>query len=104
MRDWNTGKIPYFTIPPAVHSSSMPDRPNPAAPAAASILGEDDVDMTNEVGDAKILNTLSEAFSIDGLFDTLGDEAAWEGEEDIQEDGPAWEAEEAAQATGQDVE
>jgi len=34
------------------------------------------------VGDAKILNTLSEAFTLDGLFDGMADEAAWEGEED----------------------
>ena len=95
LRDWNIGKIPFFTIPPAVHSSSMPDKPV----APSTVLG-DDVEMSNEVGDAKILNNLSEAFTIDGLFDTLNDEAAWEGDDEVAdvEDGPAWEAEEAAEA------
>jgi nuclear GTP-binding protein len=99
LRDWNTGKIPYYTIPPAVHASSMPS----TSTAAARIGGaSDDVEMATEVGDAKILNNLSEAFTIDGLFDTLQDEAAWSGEEDgeeMEEDdgGAAWEAEEAAE-------
>jgi len=57
--------------------------------------------MSNEVGDAKILNNLSEAFTIDGLFDLINDEAAWEGEgeEEMEEDdgAAAWEAEEAAE-------
>ncbi|KAK6907257.1 nuclear GTP-binding protein [Kwoniella mangroviensis CBS 8886] len=81
LRDWNSGKISYFTIPPAIHPSSAPSQPQ--KPANAVILnGEDDVEMSGDkVGDAKILNTLSEAFTLDGLFDNLGDEAAWEGEE-----------------------
>ena len=76
----------------------------PSTSAAAPRIGAtgDDVEMTTEVGDAKILNNLSEAFTIDGLFDTLQDEAAWSGEEDgeeMEEDdgGAAWEAEEAAE-------
>jgi hypothetical protein len=60
------------------------------------------VEMSNQVGDAKILNNLSEAFTIDGLFDHLNDEAAWDGEEEeegMEEDdgAAAWEAEEAAE-------
>ena len=62
----------------------------------------DDVEMSTEVGDAKILNNLSEAFTIDGLFDSLQDEAAWDGEEEAEDmegddGGAAWEAEEAAE-------
>lgn len=71
----------------------MPDRPLATTASATAVLG-DDVEMSNEVGDAKILNTLSEAFTIDGLFDSLNDEAAFEGQEE-EEDRPAWEAEEA---------
>ncbi len=37
--------------------------------------------MGEGVGDARILNTLSEAFTLDGLLDQAGDEAAWEDEE-----------------------
>lgn len=74
LRDWNSGKIPYFTSPPTVHPSSAPV-------AQASAIEAGDVEMEGEqVGSAKILNTLSEAFSLDGLFDSMGDEAAWEGE------------------------
>ncbi|WVQ94626.1 hypothetical protein IAU59_001706 [Kwoniella sp. CBS 9459] len=83
LRDWNSGKILYFTIPPAIHPSSAPSTKLTAA-SAANIGGieEDDVEMSGEkIGDAKILNTLSEAFTLDGLFDNIGDEAAWEGEE-----------------------
>ena len=61
LRDWNSGKIAYYSVPPAIHPSSMPQ----AEPPTSS----DDVAMdSNQVGDAKILNTLSEAFTLDGLF------------------------------------
>ena len=76
LRDWNSGKIPYTTKPPAVHASSMPD---PAVVKGAD--GDDDAMSGDQVGDAKLLTKLSEAFTIDGLFDNLGDEAAWEGED-----------------------
>jgi len=77
----------------------------PSTSAAGPRIGAtgDDVEMITEVGDAKILNNLSEAFTIDGLFDTLQDEAAWSGEEDAEEGmeeddgGAAWEAEESAE-------
>jgi nuclear GTP-binding protein len=80
--------------------------PSTSAAASAAIprpaISGDDVEMGNEVGDAKILNNLSEAFTIDGLFDHINDEAAWdgpdEGEEMEEDDGAAaWEAEEAAE-------
>lgn len=77
LRDWNSGKIPYYTRPPAVHASSKPAEP--------AVVGAEEGDVAMEgaqVGDAKILNTLSEAFSIEGLFDNLGDEAEWDGEDD----------------------
>ncbi|KAK4687403.1 nuclear GTP-binding protein, partial [Tremellales sp. Uapishka_1] len=73
LRDWNSGKIPFHTKPPAVHPSSAP-----IVPIAGQV---GDVEMGEQVGDARILNTLSEAFTLDGLFDDMGDEAAWEGEE-----------------------
>lgn len=77
LRDWNSGKIPFFTTPPSVHPSSAPSAPSAQAP----VVEGGDVEMEGEqVGAAKILNTLSEAFSLDGLFDNMGDEAAWAGE------------------------
>ena len=72
LRDWNSGKISYFTTPPAVHPSSAPQ------------VGQDLAMEGDQVGDAKILNTLSEAFTLDGLLDG-GDDAEWGGP-DLQEE------------------
>ncbi|WVQ78714.1 hypothetical protein IAT38_000801 [Cryptococcus sp. DSM 104549] len=87
LRDWNSGKIAYFTVPPKFHASSMPG-PTPAGPPGQTVVeGAGDVAMEGEkVGDAKILATLSEAFTLDGLFDNFNDGAAWEGEEAPAED------------------
>ncbi|KAF8610512.1 P-loop containing nucleoside triphosphate hydrolase protein [Ceratobasidium sp. AG-I] len=59
LHDWNTGKIPYHSIPPAVHPSSLPSLPtgNSQQPTG----GED-------VGEAKIVSQLGEAFDLDALF------------------------------------
>jgi hypothetical protein len=76
----------------------MPSTSTSTAPRTGA--SGDDVEMSTEVGDAKILNNLSEAFTIDGLFDSIQDEAAWSGEEEGMEeddDVPAWQAEEAAE-------
>jgi nuclear GTP-binding protein len=43
----------------------------------------------NQVGDAKILNTLSEAFTIEGLLDEVDDGAAWQDEEAAGEEAMA---------------
>ncbi|GFZ42663.1 hypothetical protein JCM24511_00380 [Saitozyma sp. JCM 24511] len=77
LRDWNSGKIPYFTSPPAVHPSSAP---------APLTTGDIDMGAGEQVGDAKILATLSEAFTLDGLLDNMGDEAEWQGGEGEGED------------------
>ncbi|KIR70651.1 nuclear GTP-binding protein [Cryptococcus deuterogattii CA1014] len=91
LRDWNSGKISYYTTPPKFHPSSAPAPVPVAAPVLA--LNEEaakDVEMGGDkVGDAKILSTLSEAFTIEGLFDNLGDDAAWEGEGVVKEEGIA---------------
>ncbi|GMK59070.1 hypothetical protein CspeluHIS016_0700850 [Cutaneotrichosporon spelunceum] len=73
LRDWNSGKIPYYTRPPAVHVSSKSQAEDPAADADVAMDGA-------RVGDAKILNTLSEAFTLDGLFDDIGGEGEWDGD------------------------
>lgn len=69
LRDWNSGKIPYHTIPPQIHPS-----------AAVSHGG--DVMMEGQTGSDQVLNTLSEAFSLEGLFDNEGDGAEWKGDEE----------------------
>ncbi|KAL1410362.1 nuclear GTP-binding protein nug1 [Vanrija albida] len=79
LRDWNSGKISYFSRPPAVHPSNAKEVVVEGA--------EEDIAMDGErVGDAKILTALSEAFTLDGLFDNLGDEAEWQGGDDEEED------------------
>ena len=76
LRDWNSGKIPYCTEPPLVHPSSAPPPPTL----------RNDMNMGDSAADARILTTLSEAFTIDGLFDNLGDEAVAQ-EDDTLEQG-----------------
>ena len=71
LRDWNSGKIQYHTPAPTVHPSSEP------------VNGQQtDVSMEGEqVGDAKILNILSEAFTLEGLFEMSAEGAEWAGDE-----------------------
>ncbi|ODN97413.1 nuclear GTP-binding protein [Cryptococcus wingfieldii CBS 7118] len=89
LRDWNSGRIQYHTVPPKFHPSSAPapQTAASAAPAAGDGMQDEAMgDAVEKVGDAKILNSLSEAFTLDGLFDNLGDEAAWEGDEVVEEE------------------
>lgn len=74
LRDWNAGKIPYHSVPPKVHASSAPA----VAPQGAP---DDDVEMGEKVGDAKILTTLGQAFSLEGLLDDMLASGAGEWEE-----------------------
>lgn len=90
LRDWNAGKISYYTHPPTAHPSAV------SAPTADTALSGD-VAMDEKVtGGDQILNTLSEAFTIDGLFDHAGDEAAFDGE-DAAGDENAADAEDVAE-------
>ena len=69
LRDWNSGKIPYFTSPPQIYPTAAPARA-----AETSDVGMDGDGMavegeTGQIGGDKVLNTLSEAFTLDGLLD-----------------------------------
>ncbi|EAL21569.1 hypothetical protein CNBC6070 [Cryptococcus deneoformans B-3501A] len=93
LRDWNSGKISYYTTPPKFHPSSAPAPAPVVTPVLAPNEAAGDMEMGGDkVGDAKILTTLSEAFTIEGLFDNLGDDAAWEGEGVVKEEGIAEDA------------
>lgn len=85
LRDWNSGKIPYYTTPPKVHASSMPQA-QPSKPEGVDVA----MDEGDAVGSAKVLTQLSEAFTIEGLFDNVGDDAEWQGDgadgEEIEEE------------------
>lgn len=68
IQDWNHQKIPYFSVPPAIHPSLIPSTVN------ASALGGNVHDEAvvapgaEQVGQAQILSTLSKPFALDGLF------------------------------------
>jgi nuclear GTP-binding protein len=67
LRDWNSGKIPYYTPVPDTHPSVQPSD----APGAEG------------VGDTKIVDTWKPAFDLGGLWDE-GDKGAWgENDDDI---------------------
>ena len=75
LRDWNSGKIPFYTTPPAMHPSSAP----------APRVSGDDEGARHVNGDARILSTLSEAFTLDGVFDSTRVDDVWN-EDQISED------------------
>ncbi|KAG8743700.1 hypothetical protein FRC10_011573 [Ceratobasidium sp. 414] len=58
LHDWNTGKIPYHSVPPAVHPSSRPSAPT----------DENHPTGGENVGEARIVSQLGEAFDLDALF------------------------------------
>lgn len=60
LRDWNSGKIPYFTPVPDTHPSVRPSD----APGA------------EDVGDTKIVDSWKPAFDLGELWDE-GDKGAW---------------------------
>ncbi|OAX39703.1 P-loop containing nucleoside triphosphate hydrolase protein [Rhizopogon vinicolor AM-OR11-026] len=69
LMDWNHQKIPYFSVPPTIHPSSMP-----SATAGAETVGQ-----------AQILNSLSKPFELAGLFGAV-DEGAFNEDAQMQEE------------------
>jgi nuclear GTP-binding protein len=64
LKDWNHQKIPYFSVPPPIHPSSVPA----AHPAPGA----------EQVGQAQILAGLSKPFELEGLF-VAADSGAFDG-------------------------
>ncbi|TFK51385.1 P-loop containing nucleoside triphosphate hydrolase protein [Heliocybe sulcata] len=58
LTDWNHQKIPYFSVPPSVHPSSIPTQVEAGVVAPGA----------EEVGQAKIVTQFAPAFNIEGLF------------------------------------
>lgn len=75
LTDWNHQKIPYFSIPPAVHPSLIPSTIS-AAPSSGTTSNI--APGAENVGQAQILTTLSKPFELDGLF-TAADAGAFGG-------------------------
>ncbi|CAE6433681.1 unnamed protein product [Rhizoctonia solani] len=58
LHDWNTGKIPYHSTPPALHPSLRP----------SVIADRNQIAGAENVGEAKIVSQFGEAFDLDALF------------------------------------
>ncbi|KII90402.1 hypothetical protein PLICRDRAFT_38926 [Plicaturopsis crispa FD-325 SS-3] len=99
LMDWNHQKIPYFSVPPAIHPSSIPTTIDAViAPGAEN------------VGQAQILTELSKPFELSGLFGAADagafgpvDEVMADGEQEdvpepelMDEDGIAMESDDLA--------
>lgn len=69
LMDWNHQKIPYFSVPPTIHPSSMPSATTGA----------------ETVGQAQILNSFSKPFELAGLFGTA-DAGAFNEDAPMQEE------------------
>ena len=72
--DWSHQKIPYFSVPPAIHPSMTPSTiPSTAGGFAAVAPGAE------TVGQAQILTEFSKPFELAGLFGATDEGAfAWE--------------------------
>lgn len=85
LSDWNQQKIPYFSTPPAIHPSLIPSTSAYSVPPPPTILfieltslavaatrnGEDGPVIApgaENVGQAQILSTFSQPFTLEGLF------------------------------------
>ncbi|KAK0231931.1 P-loop containing nucleoside triphosphate hydrolase protein [Armillaria nabsnona] len=80
LTDWNHQKIPYFSIPPTVHPSSIPSTINATTIAPGA----------ENVGQAQIVNTFSKPFELEGLFGAadagaFGDDVNMDQEDDADE-------------------
>lgn len=71
LRDWNTGKISYHTVPPAVHPSSIAKPLNSHAPEYAQEAFESGA----QAGEAAIVKGFAPAFDISALMGEADEEA-----------------------------
>ena len=75
--DWNHHKIPYFSIPPSIHPSSIPSVvPNTNTAEVVIAPGAENV------GQAQILGELGKPFELEGLFGSADARAFECGDED----------------------
>ncbi|RDB21805.1 Guanine nucleotide-binding protein-like 3 [Hypsizygus marmoreus] len=84
LADWNHQKIPYHSMPPAVHPSLIPSTVPTASSSAPPVIAPG----AENVGHAQILNSFSKPFELDGLFGAAdagafgGGDVAMEADED----------------------
>ena len=84
--DWNHQKIPYCSVPPAIHPSSIPSTVPPLGTQLETVIAPG----AENVGHAQILTEFSKPFELEGLFGTA-DQKAFGGDAatDIDMDGAA---------------
>lgn len=95
LNDWNSGTIPYHTVPPKFHTSSIPSVPRIPEHIAASAATHDGAEDPNsivksaaDVGAAQYVSKFSQPFDLEGLF-SLTDNAVLETEaETVYEEAP----------------
>lgn len=61
LRDWNAGRVPYYTIPPAAPMSSKTN--GAGGPSSSNVMT-----TGTDIGSASIATTLAPEFDLDGLF------------------------------------
>lgn len=90
LRDWNAGRIPFYTSPPKIHPSTAPTKvavvtnfsnaDKAVAEGGMSLDVEDGVSGAKVLDGDAILTGLGDAFDLDGLFASGG--ALTEGQEE----------------------
>lgn len=71
LRDWNTGKIAYYTTPPAVHHSMLLRAAHAKAPTGPVVEGSAiryEAEAGMQTGDAAIVKEFAPAFDLGGLM------------------------------------
>ncbi|KDQ58170.1 hypothetical protein JAAARDRAFT_34986 [Jaapia argillacea MUCL 33604] len=95
LTDWNHQKIPFFSVPPVIHPSSIP-----------STSGQTIAPGAETVGQAQIVSSFAPAFTLEGLFGAadkgafsdavMADEAGQEEADEMDEDGVQMESDDLA--------
>ncbi|KAG9036698.1 hypothetical protein FS837_001615 [Tulasnella sp. UAMH 9824] len=93
IHDWNVGKIPFHTTPPAIHPSMLPPAPLTTSSSAAATTSDSMVDEASEraaaYANTSIVTEWSKPFDLDGLWKAADEDVLREGDggdEEMQED------------------
>ncbi|KAG8948188.1 hypothetical protein FRC04_009987 [Tulasnella sp. 424] len=95
IHDWNVGKIPFHTTPPAVHPSMLPPAPlitpsSAAAAATSDAMVDEATERAAAFANTSIVTEWSKPFDLDGLWKAADEDVLREGDggdEEMQEDG-----------------
>merc|ERR1711939_564635 len=81
LRDWNAGRIPYYSVPPEVPQGAV------ASSSSANGAAKSMLTTSEDVGSAAIVNALAPEFDLDSLFQEA-DAGALEGVKSSKEMAP----------------